>query len=120
MSDSDQIIIAAFGTVLALAATIGAVAVWQRRPKQLTSADGESDDTAAEGEPAAATTGSPKKKKKKAGRDKGVADDPEDEARASLPEIRVGTRCWHRQAKECSSEHGIARAVCQPRSDSQA
>lgn len=88
---------AGLGAVLTLAVSIGAVAMWQRRPKPMPRKDDEEQDD----EPAAAGTGSASKKKNRRRTKSSTASDViEDSARSELPEIAMGTRCWHRQAKQ--------------------
>ena len=94
MADDATIIMTALGAVLTLAAGLVGFGVWQRWPKKPPPEDSPPEEAADE-EPLAPSASSKKKKKRSA---KSVAE--EDAARANLPEISLGTRCWHRQAKE--------------------
>ena len=93
--DEGTVVMVALGVIITLAASLGAVAVWQRMPKSAPRAEAEDDEPDDAGR-------SPSKKKNRSRRGKSSVSDNyiEDSARASLPEISVGTRCWHRQAKE--------------------
>ena len=93
MADDATIIMSALGAVLTLAAGLVVAGVWQRWP-QKPPEDSPPQEEAAD-EPFAPSASSKKKKRRSA---KSVAE--EDAARANLPEISLGARCWHRQAKE--------------------
>ena len=94
--DDQTVIMIGFGCILALATGLGIVAAVQRMPAKPAPVEEEEEEAEAESAaPVAAASSSSKKKKKK--KDKAEADDAE---RANLPVISVGTRCWHRQAKE--------------------
>ena len=94
MADDATIIMTALGAIMTLAAGLVGFGVWQRWPKKPPPEDSPPEEAADE-EPLAPSASSKKKKKRSA---KSVAE--EDAARANLPEISLGTRCWHRQAKE--------------------
>ena len=92
-----MIVMIAFGMVLALATALLLAIVLQRRFQQKRVAElevEEEPEPPVEPLPAAVT---PKKKK---ARRKPGDDPPEEAARANLPEIKNGARCWHRKAKE--------------------
>ena len=94
MVDESTIVMVALGGILTLAGSLGVAVIWQRWPKAppRAMADDEEPEVA----------GSPSKKKNRSRRNKSSASDNyvEDSSRAKLPEIAVGTRCWHRQAKQ--------------------
>ena len=95
MAQDDTIVMVLLGVVLTLAAGIGGAIVFQKRPTRPSRVPVEDESLAYE-EPST-TTSSAKKKKKKS---KGGADDVIDETRANLPVLSIGTKCYHRQAKE--------------------
>lgn len=101
MVDDATIIMCSLGGILTLACGLVVVGVAQRWPKKALPAAEATDDARAPDAPAAAASSPSSKKKKKSSKSKASAEvTAEDEARASLPEIKVGTRCWHRQALE--------------------
>lgn len=100
--DESTLIMLALGGILTLASGIGVAAFMQRMPpKRRSNADeeevAEEDIVDEEPAPHSSSSSSPKKKKKRSTKASGAGED--DEALGKRPEIRMGTKCWHRQAK---------------------
>ena len=92
--DEQTVIMAAFSGILLLAAGIAGAVVYQRMPAKQTPTEIEEEPVVN----VAASTSPGKKKKPKKKSDKD--DDDDDGTRSQLPPIAVGTKCWHRQAKQ--------------------